>query len=103
MGLGVNYAVSNHGSFNYQWKRGFTNYKTYNLARNSVLNGYIKADGEVSVYILTKEDFKKMKNGEPFTYYKAWENVQSVEFEALRYPTETTSSSSRTKREEWGG
>lgn len=59
VGLGINYAVNHYGSFNYEWKRGFTNYNTYNLAGNSVLNGYIKADGDVSVYILTKENFKR--------------------------------------------
>lgn len=62
------------------------NYNTYNLAGNSVLNGYIKADGDVSVYILTKENFKKMKNGEPFSYYKAWEHVRSVEFDGIKIP-----------------
>ncbi|BAD86060.1 hypothetical protein, conserved [Thermococcus kodakarensis KOD1] len=86
VGLGINYAVNHYGSFNYEWKRGFTNYNTYNLAGNSVLNGYIKADGDVSVYILTKENFKKMKNGEPFSYYKAWEHVRSVEFDGIKIP-----------------
>jgi len=86
IGLGVNYAINHYGSFNYEWKTGFKDYHTYNLAGNSVLNGYIKADGEVSVYILTKDDFKKMKNGESFTYYKAWENVRSVEFDGIRIP-----------------
>ena len=86
IGLGVNYAVNHYGSFNYEWKAGFKEYHTYNLAGSSVLNGYIRADGDVSVYILTKEDFKKMKSGEPFSYYKAWEHVKRVEFEDIRIP-----------------
>ncbi|MDN5320170.1 MAG: hypothetical protein PWP49_590 [Thermococcaceae archaeon] len=86
VGLGINYAINHYGSFHYEWKRGFTNYNTYNLAGDSVLNGYIRADGEVSVYVLTKEDFEKMKSGEPFNYYKAWEHVQSVEFDGIKIP-----------------
>ncbi|MBP1911518.1 hypothetical protein [Thermococcus stetteri] len=86
IGLGVKYAVNHYGNFNYEWKTSFTNYHTYNLAGNSLLNGYIKADGDVSVYILTKEDFEKMKDGESFSYYKAWEDVQSVEFNGIKIP-----------------
>ncbi|WP_297519705.1 hypothetical protein [Thermococcus sp.] len=86
IGLGVNYAINHYGSFNYEWKAGFKNYHTYNLAGNSVLSGYIKADGEVSVYILTKENFKRMKMGEPFSYYKAWEHVKRVEFDGIKIP-----------------
>jgi hypothetical protein len=71
IGLGVNYAINHYGNFNYEWKSSFKDYHTYQLTGNSVLNGYIRADGEVSVYILTKKDFKKMKGGEPFSYYRA--------------------------------
>ncbi|MEO2152016.1 MAG: hypothetical protein ABGW50_05110 [Thermococcus sp.] len=46
----------------------------------------MKADGEVSVYILTKEDFKRLKKGEPFRYYKAWEHVKAVELNDVRIP-----------------
>ena len=86
IGLGVNYLVGHYGNIHYEWKSSFKNYHTYNLAGNSVLNGYIRADGEVSVYILTKEDFKKMKSGEPFSYYRAWEHVKRVEFRDIRIP-----------------
>lgn len=86
VGLGINYAINYYGSFNYEWKSGFKDYHTYNLAGNSLLNGYIRADGDVSVYVLTKEDFEKMKGGEPFSYYKAWEHVQSVEFDGIEIP-----------------
>lgn len=27
-----------------------------------------------------------MKNGEPFSYYKAWEHVRSVEFDGIKIP-----------------
>ncbi|AAL81137.1 hypothetical protein PFDSM3638_05090 [Pyrococcus furiosus DSM 3638] len=87
IGLAVDYITSTYGSINYEWKTSFKNYHTYNLAGNSVLNGYIMADGNISVYILTKEDFKKMKNGEFFSYYKAWEKVQSVEFNSIKIPS----------------
>ena len=86
IGLGVNYAVSHYGFIDYEWKSGFTHYKEYRLAGDSTLNGYVKADGEVSVYILTKEDFKRLKEGEPFSYYRAWEHVKRVEFKDVRIP-----------------
>ncbi|GAB6136560.1 hypothetical protein [Thermococcus prieurii] len=86
IGLGVNYAVSHYGFRDYEWKSGFMNYKVYRLIGNSTLNGYVKADGEVSVYILTKEDFKRLKEGEPFSYYKAWEHVKTVELNDVKIP-----------------
>ena len=86
IGLGVNYAVSHYGFRDYEWKSSFMHYKVYQLAGDSTLNGYVKADGEVSVYILTKEDFKRLKKGEPFSYYKAWEHVKRVEFNDVRIP-----------------
>jgi hypothetical protein len=84
IGLGVNYAINHYGNFNYEWKSSFKDYHTYQLTGNSLLNGYIKADGEVSVYILTKKDFERMRSGEPFSYYKAWENVKKVEFDGIK-------------------
>ena len=86
IGLGVNYVVSHYGSINYEWKSSFLHYHVYNIAGDSVLNGYIKADGNISVYILTKEDFKRLKNGEPFNHYKAWEHVKNVKFANLKIP-----------------
>ena len=86
IGLGVNYFVNHYGSINYEWKAGFKNYHTYNLAGNSVLSGYIKADGNISVYILTRGDFKKLKAGGLFEFYKAWEHVKRVEFDNIKIP-----------------
>lgn len=84
VGFGINYVVNYYGSFNYEWKRGFMNYNIYNFVGNLVFNGYIKVDGDVSVYIFIKENFKKMKNGEFFSYYKVWEYVWSVEFDGIK-------------------
>ena len=86
IGLGVNYFVSHYGTINYQWKANLINYREYQLLGNSTLSGYIKADGDVSVYILTKGDFKRFKEGKPFNSYKAWEHVKSVEFRSVRIP-----------------
>jgi len=65
IGLGVNYLVSHYGSTNYQWKANLMDYREYRLLGNSTLSGYVKANGEISVYILTKEDFKRLKAGGP--------------------------------------
>ncbi len=86
IGLGVNYFVSHYGSITYQWKANLINYREYRLLGNSTLNGYVKANGEISVYILTKEDFGRLKKGEPFKYYKAWEHVKAVEFNNVKIP-----------------
>ncbi len=83
---GVVYYSFNHYSFNYEWKTNLNDYREYRLIGNSTLNGYVKADGEVSVYILTKEDFKRLKEGESFSYYKAWEHVKAVELNDVRIP-----------------
>ena len=56
----------------------------YHLLGDSTLSGYIKANGKISVYILTKENFEKMKRGEHFKYYKAWEHVKTVEFNDVK-------------------
>jgi len=83
---GVVYYSFNYYNFNYQWKTNLEDYRGYRLIGNSTLNGYVKAEGEVSVYILTKENFKKLKKGEPFSYYKAWEHVKAVELNDVRIP-----------------
>jgi len=83
---GVYYTVTHYGNYNYQWKTNLNDYKEYNLVGDSTLNGYVRADGEISVYILTKEDFKKLKDGEPFNYYKAWEHVKGVELKDVKIP-----------------
>ncbi|AEH24719.1 hypothetical protein [Pyrococcus yayanosii] len=80
------YYTFNHYSFNYEWKTNLEDYRTYRLIGNSTLNGYVKANGEISVYILTKEDFKRLKEGESFSYYRAWEHVKDVEFKNVRIP-----------------
>ncbi|GAB6100791.1 hypothetical protein JCM16138_00140 [Thermococcus atlanticus] len=82
---GIYYAF-NYRSINYEWKTNLEDYKEYRLIGDSTLNGYVKADGEISVYILTKEDFGRLKKGEPFECYKAWEHVRSVELDHLRIP-----------------
>ncbi len=58
----------------------------YQLIGDSTLNGYVKADGEVSVYVLTKENFERLRKGEPFGYYRAWEHVKRAEFKDLKIP-----------------
>jgi len=83
---GVAYYACNHYSFNYEWKTNLGNYRGYRLIGNSTLNGYVKADGEISVYILTREDFKRLKEGEPFDYYRAWEHVKRVELNDVKIP-----------------
>ncbi|AHL23394.1 hypothetical protein [Thermococcus nautili] len=83
---GVVYYSFNYYNFNYQWKTNLEDYREYRLIGNSTLNGYVKADGEVSVYILTKEDFKRLKKGELFSYYRAWEHVKAVELNDVRIP-----------------
>jgi len=57
---GIYYAF-NHYNLTYQWKTNLEDYKTYRLIGDSTLNGYFKANGEISVYILTKEDLKRLK------------------------------------------
>jgi len=84
---GVTYYTFNHYNFNYQWKTNLEDYRGYRLIGNSTLNGYVKAEGEVSVYILTKEDFRRLKEGEPFNYYRAWEHVEKVEFNDVKIPS----------------
>ncbi len=86
IGLGVNYFVSHYGNINYQWKTNLEDYREYRLLGNSTLNGYVKANGEISVYILTREDFERLKNGEPFKGYKAWEHVKAVELDNVKIP-----------------
>jgi len=86
MGAGGYYFATHYGSFNYEWKTNLNDYHEYRLAGDSTVNGHVRADGEISVYILTKEDFKKLKDGEPFSYYKAWEHVKSVEFKDVKIP-----------------
>ncbi|NJE08411.1 hypothetical protein E3E31_07725 [Thermococcus sp. M39] len=80
------FVISHYGSLNYEWKTNLNEYKVYHLLGSSTLSGYIKADGEISVYILTKEAFEKMKRGEHFEYYKAWEHVKSIEFNDVKIP-----------------
>ncbi|WP_461866527.1 hypothetical protein [Thermococcus sp.] len=82
----IYFAVSHYGTYTYQWKTNLHSYKTYDLLGDSTLNGYIKANGEISVYILREEDFKKMKQGKPFSYYKAWKHVKKAEFEGIQIP-----------------
>ncbi|WP_048810978.1 hypothetical protein [Thermococcus gammatolerans] len=84
---GVGYYAFNHYSFNYEWRTNLKDYKKYHLISDSTLNGYVKAEGEVSVYILTKEDFRRLKEGEPFNYYRAWEHVEKVEFNDVKIPS----------------
>ncbi len=83
---GVVYYTFNHYTLNYEWKTNLNNYRVYRLIGDSTLNGYVKAEGKVSVYILTKEDFRMLKKGEPFRYYKAWEHVEKVEFNDVKIP-----------------
>ncbi|RLF79132.1 hypothetical protein DRN38_06225 [Thermococci archaeon] len=78
------FAISHYGNFNYEWKTNLNEYKVYHLLGDSTLNGYIKANGKISVYILTKENFEKMKQREHFEYYKAWEHVKTVEFNDVK-------------------
>ena len=86
IGLGVNYFVSHYGSITYQWKTNLINYREYRLLGNSTLNGYVKANGEISVYILTKWDFERLKRGEPVNDYRAWEHVKAVELDNVKIP-----------------
>jgi len=86
IGLSVNYFINHYGNINYEWKTNLEDYREYNLLRNSTLSGYIKANGNVSVYILTKENFKKLRGGKPFDYYLAWEHVREVKFDNVRIP-----------------
>lgn len=82
---GIYYAF-NYGNINYQWKTNLEDYREYRLIEDSTLNGYVRANGEISVYILTKEDFRRLKKGEPFDYYKAWEHVKEIELRDVRIP-----------------
>ncbi|WP_324735043.1 hypothetical protein VFC49_07650 [Thermococcus sp. SY098] len=86
IGIAVYGLISHYGSYTYQWKTNLNEYKMYHLLEDSTLSGYIKADGEVSVYILTRENFEKMERGEHFEYYKAWEHVKGVEFNNVKIP-----------------
>ncbi len=86
IGLGVNYFVKHYGYGEYQLMTSLINYDKYRLIRNSTLSGYVKADGLISVYILTKENFEKMKEGKPFDYYRAWKRVKKVEFHNIKIP-----------------
>lgn len=83
---GTYYLVTHYGTITYQWKTNLNDYKEYGLLGDSTLNGYVRADGEISVYIITKDDFKKLKDGEPFDYYRAWEHVKSVELKDVKIP-----------------
>ena len=82
---GIYYGL-NYGSINYAWKINLDDYREWRLIGNSTLNGYVKADGEISVYILTKDNLKKLKNGENFEYFKGWEHVKNVYFKDVRIP-----------------
>ncbi|AJC71601.1 hypothetical protein X802_04995 [Thermococcus guaymasensis DSM 11113] len=84
--VGVYYAITHYGTITYQWKTNLRDYREYRLVGDSTLNGYVRADGDISVYILTKEELKKLKDGEPFNYYKAWEHVKSVELNDIKIP-----------------
>jgi len=86
LGGAIYFVVLHYGTYTYQWKTNLNEYKVYHLLGNSTLSGYIKADGEISAYILTKENFEKMKRGEHFEYYKAWEHVKTVEFKNVEIP-----------------
>lgn len=86
IGAGGYYFATHYGTYNYQWKTNLNDYREYRLVGNSTLNGYVRADGEISVYIITKDDFKKLKDGEPFDYYRAWEHVKSVELKDVKIP-----------------
>ena len=86
IGLGVNYFVSHYGSITYQWKANLINYREYRLLGNSTLNGYVKANGAISVYILTTGDFERLKKGEPVKGYRAWEHVKAVELDNVKIP-----------------
>ena len=46
----------------------------------------MKANGEISVYILTTGDFERLKKGEPVKGYRAWEHVKAVEFNNVKIP-----------------
>ena len=39
-----------------------------------------------SIYVLTKEDLKRLKKGESFGYYRAWKHVRSVELKDIKIP-----------------
>jgi len=86
IGLGVNYFINHYGNINYEWKANLINYREYRLLGSSTLSGFVKANGEVSVYILTKDDFKRLREGKPFNYYLAWEHVREVKFDNVRIP-----------------
>ncbi|WP_297063208.1 hypothetical protein [Thermococcus sp.] len=86
IGLSVNYFVSHYGSITYQWKTNLRNYKEYRLIGDSTLNGYVKANGEISVYILTRGDFERLKRGKPVKGYRTWEHVKAVEFNNVKIP-----------------
>ncbi len=49
----------------YQWYTGLINYEKYKLLGNSILNGYVKANGFVSVYIMTPKDFERVNMVSP--------------------------------------
>ncbi|MCD6372343.1 MAG: hypothetical protein J7L37_02160, partial [Thermococcus sp.] len=83
---GAYYFATHYGTYNYQWRTNLEDYREYRLVGDSTLNGYVRADGDISVYILTKEELKKLKDGEPFNYYKAWEHVKSVELNDIKIP-----------------
>ena len=82
---GIYYGL-NYGSINYAWKINLDDYREWRLIGNSTLNGYVKADGDISVYILTKDNSKKLKNGESFEYFKGWEHVKNVYFKDVHIP-----------------
>ncbi|WP_297509035.1 hypothetical protein [Thermococcus sp.] len=86
IGLGVKYFINHYGNINYEWKTNLEDYREYNLLGNSTLSGYIKANRNVSVYVLTKEDFRRLKEGKPFGYYLAWEHVREVKLDNVRIP-----------------
>ena len=62
IGLGVHYLVNHYGYTSYEWTV-LINYNKYQLVGNSTLSGYVKASGFISVYIITSDNFEKMKEG----------------------------------------
>lgn len=50
----------------------------YLIPAESHVSGYIKSEGKFSAYILTKEELKKLKDGETFKTIKSWKNVNFV-------------------------
>ncbi|QDA30661.1 hypothetical protein FH039_02195 [Thermococcus indicus] len=55
--------------------------QTYYIPANSHVEGYIKADGNFSAYVMTKSELKKYKHGKGFKPIISWINVSYVELE----------------------